>query len=336
MATGKRDHWVDCVKVFACLLVVLGHFFQSMVASNIMPNSSAYAWFNQTIYFFHVPLFFICSGYLYQKYSIVNSLRSWWRNTRKKAIALGIPYVVFSTVTWAMKTIFSSDVNIPIGGLFETLVLEPTSPYWYLYALFFCFLITPTFANKTMTAMGIVIALLFKMLSIFGKSGELYAVQTVLSNEIWFVLGMCISAIAFDEKAKSKNYFSAGCIMAVIFMSLSILVFCKNVSFMGINFLMGLLACAAVVLMGSFLEVSNWNTIFDFWSRYTMPIYLMHTIFAAPVRIVLLKLEVQGVGIHILLGLTISVLGPIIASEIMKRIKWMEFFLYPSKYIRVK
>lgn len=61
----KREIWVDNVKVIACILVVLGHFFQSMTKSNILPANDLYEWFEQTIYFFHVPLFFICSGYLY-------------------------------------------------------------------------------------------------------------------------------------------------------------------------------------------------------------------------------------------------------------------------------
>ena len=71
IAVKTREKWVDDVKVIACILVVLGHFFQSMVKASIMPENDLYKWFNITIYYFHVPLFFICSGYLYQKYSKV-------------------------------------------------------------------------------------------------------------------------------------------------------------------------------------------------------------------------------------------------------------------------
>ena len=88
---------------------------------------------------FHVPLFFICSGYLYQKYSKVNSVDGWYRNVAKKAVALGVPYVTFSTATWVLKKVFSSSVNDQIGGLGDTLLFHPASPYWYLYALFLVF-----------------------------------------------------------------------------------------------------------------------------------------------------------------------------------------------------
>ena len=56
--TKDREKWVDYVKVIACVLVVLGHFFQSMVKSTIIPDNDLYSWFNKTIYYFHVPLFF--------------------------------------------------------------------------------------------------------------------------------------------------------------------------------------------------------------------------------------------------------------------------------------
>lgn len=84
-AVRTREKWVDGVKVIACILVVLGHFFQSMTKANILPENDLYEWFNTTIYYFHVPLFFICSGYLYQKYSKVNSVGSWYRNVAKKS-----------------------------------------------------------------------------------------------------------------------------------------------------------------------------------------------------------------------------------------------------------
>ena len=74
-AVRTREKWVDDVKIIACILVVLGHFFQSMTKANILSESNLYKWFNTTIYYFHVPLFFIWSGYLYQKYSKVNKFQ---------------------------------------------------------------------------------------------------------------------------------------------------------------------------------------------------------------------------------------------------------------------
>lgn len=175
MMDKKRDYWVDNVKVVACILVVLGHFFQSMVKAGIIADNFFYQWFDTTIYYFHVPLFFICSGYLYQKYSRVDSVNSWCRNVLKKALALGVPYFTFSTITWVLKTVFSGSVNDQIGGLGSTLFLHPTSPYWYLYCLFFIFLITPTFVSKKTSMLGLIIAFAMKVFYLAG--GVLQSVQ---------------------------------------------------------------------------------------------------------------------------------------------------------------
>ena len=172
-AVRTREKWVDDVKVVACILVVLGHFFQSMTKANILPESDLYKWFNTTIYYFHVPLFFICSGYLYQKYSKVSDFTSWKKNVAKKALVLGVPYVTFSTATWVLKTVFSGSVNDQIGGVGDTLLLHPTSPYWYLYALFFIFLITPTFSTVKMAVVGLAIAALAKTFILTGGDGDI-------------------------------------------------------------------------------------------------------------------------------------------------------------------
>ena len=71
----------------------------------------------------------------------------------------------------------------------------------------------------------------------------------------------------------------------------------------------------------------------DFLAKFTMPIFLMHTLFAEPVRSALLKLGIGSSVIHVVLGLVISFTGPIIAAWIMKKTKWLEFFLYPNKLI---
>lgn len=330
-AVRTREKWVDDVKVIACILVVLGHFFQSMTKANILSENDLYEWFNTTIYYFHVPLFFICSGYLYQKYSKVNSVDGWFRNVVKKALALGVPYATFTTATWVLKKLFSSSVNDQIGGLGDTLFLHPTSPYWYLYALFFIFLVTPTFSSVKAAAIGLMAALVAKVLILTGGGYSVYAVSTFLSNEIWFVFGMSICA--FDVQLKGRKV--QGIICGLLFIILSILVYKAGISEGLASFAMGLLACVAVIMMVAGFEEELGKGI-DSLAKYTMPIFLMHTLFAAPLRSVLMKVGIENAVIHVALGLGISFAGPIIAAWIMKKTKWLEFFLYPNKFRKAR
>ena len=328
-AVRTREKWVDDVKVIACILVVLGHFFQSMTKANILSENDLYEWFNTTIYYFHVPLFFICSGYLYQKYSKVNSIGSWCKNVAKKALALGVPYVTFSTATWLLKMVFADSVNRQADGLFSTLVVNPSAPYWYLYALLFIFLVTPTLSSMKVASVVLMIALVAKTLILTGGGTSIYAVSTVLSNEIWFVLGMSICA--FNVRLKGRKV--QGTILGLLFIILSIVVYTAKIQSGVIAFVMGVLACVAVILMVAGFE-EKFGKGMDLLAKYTMPIFLMHTLFAAPTRSVLLKMGVTNAVVHIVMGLGISLSGPIIAAWIMKKTKWLEFFLYPNKALK--
>ena len=324
-----REKWVDNVKVIACILVVLGHFFQSMTKSGIVSDGNVYEWFNTTIYYFHVPLFFICSGYLYQKFSRVNGFNSWKKNVLKKAVVLGIPYITFTIATWVLKKIFSSNVNDQIGSLSDTLLFHPTAPYWYLYALFFIFLVTLTFANVKMAVIGLIVATIAKLLILTGGGTGIYPISTVLTNEIWFVLGMSICIFNLQLKGKKRQ----GEIIGILFLGLSVAVYMANIQNLVVSFVLGLMACMAVILLIADFEEKS-GKFMAFLAKYTMPIFLMHTLFAALVRSLLLKIGISNAVVHMILGLGISFVGPIVAAWIMEKTKWLGFFLYPNKFFK--
>lgn len=336
METEQREIWVDNVKVIACILVVLGHFFQSMTKAGIMPANNLYQWFNQTIYYFHVPLFFICSGYLYQKLSKVEDAHSWGKNILKKALNLGVPYFTFSFATWLLKTVFSDSTNTQIGGLFDTLLLHPASPYWYLYALFFIFLITPTFRNRKMAFVGLATATGMKAIGAIGGGTSVQAISYILSDEIWFVIGMCLSMFELKEYMAKKKI-AVPIITGVVFVAMSVLVYKAGIQDGYVSFMLGLLACISVVmLIVGICEDRNQSVVFGILAKYTMPIFVMHTLFAAPLRTALLKAGVGNAVVHVLLGIAISFVGPMVAAWIMKKSKWLEFFLYPGKFVKEK
>lgn len=329
----ERIKWVDCVKVEACILVVIGHFYQSMVVSGILPDNTIYNWFINTIYCFHVQLFFICSGFLYQKYSKVNNMSTWIKNINKKLLSLGIPYLIFTTATWMLKHVFSGAVNNGLQtGLAETIFLKPTAPYWYLYALFFIFLITPTFSNTKIAVYYLLGAVIGKCFFIFGGGRYgIYALSVVLQNEVWFVSGMvlCIFSVNVSNKAKK------GVAVGIVFLAMSGLLLRGEVPNLTSSFLLGVLACASVILMTkAYQDNLAENCVFKFMSKYTLPVFLMHTICAAPTRSILFKIGITSAWIHIPIGLAVSFGGPILVAIVLKKMKYAEFILYPGKFVR--
>ena len=140
-----------------------------------------------------------------------------------------------------------------------------------------------------------------------------------------------MSICAFNVQLKGRKV--QGTILGLLFIILSIVVYTAEISGSVISFAMGLLACAAVILVVADLE-DKFGRGMDFLAKYTMPIFLMHTLFAASLRSILMKVGIENTVVHVVLGLEISFAGPIIAAWIMKKTKWLEFFLYPNKLIR--
>ena len=145
------------------------------------------------------------------------------------------------------------------------------------------------------------------------------------------MLGMSICA--FDLRLKGKS--GRGIIIGILFLGLSVAVYMANIRNSAVSFALGLMACAAIILLAvDFKEKSG--RAMRFLAKYTMPIFLMHTLFAAPMRSVLLKIGVTNAAVHVALGLGISFAGPIMAAWIMKKTKWLEFFLYPNKFVEIR
>ena len=335
MMTKEREYWLDIVKLYACILVALGHFLQSMIAADILQETYFTLWFNQTIYYFHVPLFFICSGYIHQKYASKRSVVWWKNNFCKKILTLGIPYLAFSILTWILKNLFSGAVNSGTDGLLKTLFQHPLSPYWYLYTLVIIFLITiPVLSRKEYAAL-LCIALVMKCLSFFPFT-DIYALKILFQNEIWFVLGMGVRFFSLTEKFdKCKPLFPFA--IGMLFIILSLILASFDVYFELISFSVGIIACFSTVAFAIKLEhFRKLQVMVSKTSIYTFPIFLMHTIFAAGIRAILLKCGVNNSPLHIILGITFSFFGPIVAANILSRIKWADFILYPGKYIKVR
>lgn len=331
-----REKWIDNIKLIACVLVAMGRLVQGLTSAGIMDATGVGAWVNKTVYYIHVPLFFFCSGYIYQRYTCEGSWRTRIHFLLRKAITLGIPYLSFSIITWLMKEIFSGAVNEQNGVLWYSLLVEPMSPYWYLYILFFLHLILPVFRNNTTTILITLCALVLKIMhSQIGETG-IYIITKVMQHGVWFVCGMCFAWFCVKDRITGKKWISMGVALLSVFLAASIWMYQCSISSRILAFAEGLLGCVAVILLVINMRPAEpVKKMLEYLSRYTMPIYLMHTIFAAGLRSVLIKVGLLDLTCHVCLGMLVSITGPIVAAEIMRRVK-IDVLIYPGKYISLK
>ena len=147
---NKRIQWIDLCKAIGIYLVVLGHFLPVGTPLKII------------IYSFHVPLFFILSGFL------LKTERGWVSQVFRRARLLLLPYFGFATVSLFYYVAFPINKMDIVTKFFfwkgETVWNEPL---WFLFTLFVVELIAYTLFRclpiftKNMTALfGIVIGVM--------------------------------------------------------------------------------------------------------------------------------------------------------------------------------
>ena len=99
------------------------------------------------------------------------------------------------------------------------------------------------------------------------------------------------------------------------------------------NFIGIFFAIAGIYVCVNVFRGINKLILLDTFKKYTFQIYLMHTIFAAGARIMLLKIGITNYSIHLIIGLLVSIYIPVIVSIFSKKIKYTEIFFYPIKTI---
>lgn len=117
--TQERLEWADISKGIGIFFVVMGH--------TQLPFE-----FRKWIYSFHMPMFFILSGFFFSsgKYCFVDFVL-------RKIKTLLVPYMFFLAVTWAGFAIINHPVYMPAFSLKNILRDGPGSnPIWFLIVLY--------------------------------------------------------------------------------------------------------------------------------------------------------------------------------------------------------
>lgn len=120
MAGHERIEYMDLAKGIGICLIILAH--------NPLPGM-VHSW----IYSFHVPLFFIISGYFYKQRSFVELI--------KKGInQLIIPLLLTHLICFAIRLFFHFHLipGFPVNPLYQLLAIDDYAlpSVWFLYALF--------------------------------------------------------------------------------------------------------------------------------------------------------------------------------------------------------
>ena len=268
-----------------------------------------------------MPLFMFLSG-LILAYSRkpISSAGDYLHYVLGKFKRLMPAYLLFSLVVFVGKLAMSKFMHVDnsatsLLSYFDVLI-NPLNSYcaylWYIYVLFIFCALTPLVYH--FTRQRIYCALPICLLVHFIQLPDLFAISSLGEYAFVFFLG-CTAGDHYQYYSKWLQRYGAFCVTPFI------VVLCFAVHWGVPKLVLGLMSIPACHMMVGMRVAESWN-ILKTLGYYTFPIYLMNTMFIGVTKGVMLKF-VSWDDANFLwfapLLLTVGVLGPIFAKELLVR-----------------
>lgn len=344
---SKRNYYIDCLKGFGLLLVVIGHVFDGYIRSGMFADSySTMCVIYNIIYAFHMPLFFIISGYVFRMaYFKDGRVKPSLNIQIKNTIAI---YIIFSVLFGLFKIVCGKYTNSDLS--FKDLLmiwLKPIAPYWYLYVLVFYYVF---FSRKTVMKcpQNIMLAVLVAISCVCGFIPKEYysyfSIQHLLFSMAFFFIGIVI----YDNKNKIMT--NPGFIISAFALSVILMIAFRRDVFVQsgkyeynkipvFNFFIAFgISIIIFYLFKTFFSDESKIRVkfFSFLGRYSLEVYVIHCVFTSGNRVVLSKLHIDNLWISVALNTVISVALPILFSMMLKKINMHQPVFKPVTYVKNK
>lgn len=328
---AERNVLVDRLKGYACFLVLFGHVIMGIRLAGVEVPYALYV-AERFIWSFHVALFLFLSGFVYKITGEWKSKKTKLGFIGYKFVNLAVPYVVFSAV-YVLINSFAGSANTQFA-LSDLLSIwkEPIAQYWYLYALFFLLCIYAICSGIIKNYITTIILLVAGyILPLFGVSFGSF--EFVIYSALAFGLG------TFSDIKRIENlslWLKITTILLHIALGI-VLVYFSLIEKPWYKELMIIIGIISSIFLISLIQKSNAVSRFlDFVNKYSFQIYLLHTIFTAGIRIVLMKIGVLNWVVHTVVGCLFGLFCSVMVAMICEKIKIFNILFFPMKYIKKK
>lgn len=259
----SRISWIDNVRFFAIVAVVIGHCL-GMLTTNELPGTQFISSF---IVAFNMPLFFFISGYVGGKKLLsVHSVGDWARTIKNSFLRMMVPVVTFTLML------------VPFHNIGNPLIF-----YWFLHSLFRIYIII---ATASLIAQAICKNDIIKYVIIIAISiiGSWMAGNFTMEFILYFLLGVFLS----KTKVTSKITIS----VSLLLIGFILFPFISNHSFYSEKAQWAILnipyqwfmrqvcgICLSLGICGLFAKYVNAKTCLTQLGTMTLGIYLIHDFF---------------------------------------------------------
>ena len=332
-----RIEWLDSLKGFAIFLVVVGHVILGYMHTGMfIEHQWSLQFVYDVIYSFHMPLFFIISGFLYKLTWRQKDIRL-AKSISNKVLNMVLMYILFSVVFWIFKYIAAEYGNIQMSDQFILMDLlyifiSPLAYLWFLYVLIWLFLTVPIFESiiKPTTVFIIFLCLYFFMPPVHGL---LKIINLIIYGGVYFTLGSVLCMYQDQLRTIICNK-----LIGIGFISIVLAV----ITFPYIevhNILKFICAISGSVFLSIlFFKFKNikWVTIWNICGRYSLGIYILHLYFSGPLRTIFKHLSIDNIMVCLILSCMISTIVPIFIVKFFDRYTLTSWVFGNSKLIKLK
>lgn len=307
---NNRVEWVDAARGIGIILVVFGHVWRGLNEAGLIESAGAFSAVDAAIYLFHMPLFFLVSGLLFEKSVRRDGV---WTSLLRRAVTLFYPLLLWSWITAAFLIVAGSLTNrSPISPLEALLYpFPPKDIFWFLWALFVIQTIASLLARAPTIAIVSLFSLSFVVLLAFGMEPFPYLLKRVVDNLPFFAIGVLLARWGQFPIGVGRW---TGPIGAIAFLS-CILWAALNSDLINswpayvVSLLATLSFCASVAWLCA-LTPRHYVAPISFLGVASIAIYVSHIILASGTRIVLVKLGIEDLALHLLAGTVAGIVPP--------------------------
>ena len=310
----KEIQYISFLQLIGPIFVILGHSLNGIGLS----EGIWWTFTKQWIYIFHMPLFFMISGYLlaYGDWMKGQSYRKFVKNKFNRLI---IPYLVWNGICllpkYFMQEFLTDEVQMSIGYVFTVFVTPRQNIWghtWFLAGLFIVYIFTPLwqkiFSKFSLKKVAIFITL-GVVIYILPIRTEVFCLSDLHKDIMFFWIGCMLGSVPTE---KIKKYFYKTKIFNIslaLITSIVSLFLCADKSMW---FVPCLFVLATLLTFGLYFDDKMDETLIKY-SRRSFGIYILHW----PVMLIIRILFLQIFGLNKTLTIICMILGGIIIPNVV-------------------
>lgn len=329
--SDKKITYISLLQIIGPIFVILGHSLNGLECTGAW-----YVFSKEWIYIFHMPLFFMISGYLLSYKGYLNG-RLYKKFVLIKVKRLLVPYIVLNSFVWLIMLIYqfiSGNVSLRISEILVGFIRPRTNALtytWFLFALFVVYLAAPIFQKLLNKQKPMLVTIIFAVclaLYMLPIKTELFALSDLHKDLLFFVLGCMLGQMKQENFILTMNRFRLWFIIGAILFSTVTLVWYEE------SRMFHFIPCTFVLMafLSIFVCVNKLPSPFEKLASCSFGIYIMHWPVMMFVRILFRSL----LGVNIALtAFAMCIFGYVIPILIIFIIRALPFnkIKAPLKYL---